>query len=102
MNKFLTHWKTTAAGILSAFLGTVGPASSALAAYDALIQQVPGHSHADFRVAIAGIVLTAAAAIARGWIGLLMHDSPAQPVTVPQLKAVGIEVPAIPPAPQEK
>lgn len=75
------------------FLGTVGPASSALAAYDALIQQVPGHSHADFRVAIAGIALTAAAAIARAWVGLLMHDSPAQPVTVPQLKAAGIVVP---------
>lgn len=107
MNKFLTHWKTTVGGILNAFLATVGPATSFLAAYDTLIQQIPGHSHADFRVAIWGMGLTAAAAVARAWIGLISYDAPPppppgqEPVTPQQLQAVGIEVPAIPPAPQE-
>ena len=99
MNQFLTHWKTSVSGLLSAFLATVGPATSFLAAYDALIQQIPGHSHADFRVAIWGMGLTAAAAVAKAWIGLISNDAPPppppgqQPVTTDQLKAVGIQVP---------
>lgn len=108
MSRFLTHWKTTVAGILSAFLATVGPATSFLTAYDALIQQIPGHSHADFRVAIWGMALTAAAAVARAWIGLISHDAPPppppgqEPVTSQQLQAVGIEVPQTPKEPDAK
>jgi hypothetical protein len=75
----ITHWKTTVAGVLSAFLATVGPATSFLAAYDTLIQQLPGHSHADFRVAIWGAALTCAAAVARAWIGLISADAPDPP-----------------------
>jgi hypothetical protein len=90
----MKNWKTTVNGILAAFLATIGPASAGLAAYDLLIQQVPGHSHADFRVAIAGIVLTGLGSIARAWIGLLQSDAlpPTQAVTQDQLKAVGITV----------
>lgn len=105
MNNWLTHWKSSVSGLLSAFLATVGPATSFLTAYDALIQQLPGHSHADFRVAIWGMGLTAAAAVAKAWIGLISHDAPPppppgqQPVTQDQLKAVGITVPAVAPPP---
>lgn len=103
VNTWLTHWKSSVSGLLSAFLATVGPATSFLAAYDALIQQLPGHSHADFRVAIWGMALTAAAAVAKAWIGLISRDVPPppppgqQPVTTDQLKAVGIDIPTAPP-----
>lgn len=94
----ITHWKTTVAGALSAFLATVGPATSFLAAYDTLIQQIPGHSHADFRVAICGAGLTCAAAVARAWIGLISADAPSTPPPASSLVSSG-PVPPIPPAP---
>ncbi len=97
----MKSWKSSVSGLLSAFLATVGPATSFLTAYDALIQQIPGHSHADFRVAIWGMGLTAAAAVAKAWIGLISNDAlpSSQAVTQDQLKAVGITVPAVAPPP---
>jgi hypothetical protein len=89
----ITHWKTTVAGILSAFLAIVGPATSFLTAYDALIQQMPNHSHADFRVAIWGMGLTMAAAVARGWVGLISADAP----NTPPPAAVAVSPGPIPP-----
>ena len=85
----ITHWKTTVAGILSAFLAIVGPATSFLTAYDALIQQMPNHSHADFRVAIWGMGLTMAAAVARAWIGLISADAPNTPPPASSLVSAG-------------
>ncbi len=94
----ITHWKTTVAGILSAFLATVGPLTSFLAAYDVLIQQMPNHSHADFRLAIWGAALTCAAAVARAWIGLISADAADAPP--PQSNSVLVsDVAPVPSAP---
>ena len=73
------NWKTTANGILSAFMSTVGPLSAFLGAMQAIQATIPGHSAANYTYAIIGAALTCAAAIARGWIGLLQNDAPAQP-----------------------
>jgi hypothetical protein len=75
----MKNWKTTAAGILSAFLGTVPPATAFLAAYQTIEANLPGHSHADYRLAIAGAALSCAAAIARAWVGLIENDAPPPP-----------------------
>lgn len=75
----MKNWKTTAAGILSAFLGTVPPATAFLAAYRTIQAQIPGHSPANYTVALIGAGLTCAAATARAWIGLIQDDAPAVP-----------------------
>ena len=97
MIKFLAHWKTTVAGILSAFLGTVPALTGFLAAYQTIQADLPGHSHADYRLAIWGAGISAAAAIARGWVGMIQHDAPPPPVSPPvsqaDMKAIGIDVP---------
>ena len=97
MNAFLTHWKTTAAGILSAFLGTVPALDGFLATYQTIQANLPGHSHADYRLAIWIAGLSCAAAIARVWVGMISHDAPPPPVSPPvsqaDMKAIGIDVP---------
>lgn len=65
-------WKTTAAGILSAVIATVGPLTAYLAT-------LPNQGKAT---AIAGVV-TLVGAIARVWLGMIQHDAPpADSVTV--------------------
>ena len=66
-------WKTTAAGLLSAFTVTVGPLSGFLGAWAAIQAQIPGHGPANYTLALIGAGLTTAAAIARAWIGLLQN-----------------------------
>ena len=73
------NWKTTAAGALSAFMAAVGPISGFLASLQAIQAQIPGHSAANYTLAIVGAGLTAAAAIARLWIGLIQNDAPPNP-----------------------
>ena len=65
----MTHWKTTANGILAAILSAAGP----LTAYLATINSP--------KAATASGLITLAAAIARVWIGLLQNDAPATPTT---------------------
>jgi hypothetical protein len=72
----MKNWKTTVAGILSAFMAATGPLSSFLAAYQAIEAQVPGHGPANYTLAIVGAALTCAAGIARLWVGLLQNDAP--------------------------
>ena len=72
----MNHWKTTVAGLLSAFIGIVGPLSGLLASLQAITAQQPGHAPADYRYAIAGAILTFLAAAARVWIGMLQNDAP--------------------------
>jgi hypothetical protein len=60
----MQNWKTTAAGFLSAFIGTVGPLTAYLA--------TTSNPNAT---TVCGI-LTCAAAIARVWVGLLQNDAP--------------------------
>jgi len=79
-----SHWKTTAAGVLSAFMAAVGPLSGFLASIQMIIAQQPGHGPANYTLAIVGAGLTAGAAIARVWIGLLQNDAPAVPPPNPQ------------------
>jgi formate hydrogenlyase subunit 3/multisubunit Na+/H+ antiporter MnhD subunit len=66
-------WKTTAAGLLSAFASAIGPLSGFLAAWQAIQAQIPGHGPANYTLALIGAGLTCAAAIARAWIGLLQN-----------------------------
>ena len=64
-NGMNSHWKTSCAGFLSAFLGAVGPLTAYLATTsNPKATEVCG-------------ALTCAAAIARIWIGLLQNDAPA-------------------------
>ena len=62
----MKNWKTTAAGILSAFIGSAGPLAAYLAA----------NGGPTNGAKIAGAV-TCAAIIARVWVGLLQNDAPA-------------------------
>jgi hypothetical protein len=80
----MSHWKTTAAGALSAFMSAVGPLSAFLGAYAAIQAQNPGHGPANYTLAIIGAGLTCAAAIARGWIGLIQNDAPPAVPPIPQ------------------
>lgn len=66
----MKNWKTTAAGILSALIGMSGPSTALLAALQAM-KPTP-----DYRLAIAGAVLTFVFGVARIWIGLLQNDAP--------------------------
>jgi hypothetical protein len=72
----MNNWKTTVAGILSAFLAIMGPLSALLASLQAIYGQIPGHAPANYTFAIVGAVLTFLAASARIWIGLLENDAP--------------------------
>ena len=76
MKVMVQHWKTTAAGVLSAFIGMLGPLSAFLGAYQAIEATIPGHAAADYRLAIWGAGLTCAGAVARAWIGLISNDAP--------------------------
>lgn len=60
----MNHWKTTAAGILSAYIGAVGP----LTAY---LCTLPNKTAAE----VAG-GMTCLGLIARVWVGLLQNDAP--------------------------
>ena len=71
------HWKTTAAGALSAFAVTVGPLSGFLASVQQIESTIPGHGPANYTLAIVGAGLTCLAAMARLWIGMLQNDAPA-------------------------
>ena len=73
----MNHWKTTANGLLSAFMSTVGPLSAFLGAVQMILAQNPGHGPANYTLAIAGAGLTCLAAIARGLVGVLQNDAPA-------------------------
>ena len=64
MTAMVQHWKTSVAGILSAYIGAVGP----LTAY---LCTLPNKNAAE----IAG-AMTCAGLIARVWIGLLQNDAP--------------------------
>ena len=57
------NWKTTANGLLAAFIGTVGPVTAYLAT-----------TNNPRATTVCGI-LTCAAAIARVWVGLLQSDA---------------------------
>lgn len=59
----MKNWKTTAAGLLSAFIATVGPVAAYLA-----------NSHWPKAATACGI-LTLAGAIARIWVGLIQKDA---------------------------
>ncbi len=74
--KMVQHWKTSVAGGLSAFLGTIPALTGFLAAYQTIEATIPGHPAADYRLAIFGAALSAVAAMARVWIGLLQNDAP--------------------------
>ena len=65
----MKNWKTTAAGVLSAFIGAVGPLSGFLASIQAM-QAKP-----NYTLAICGAALTCAAAIARIWVGMISVDA---------------------------
>ena len=75
----MKDWKTTVAGALSAFALTTGPLAAFLGSIQNIEAQLPGHAPADYRLAIAGAALTCAAAIARVWVGFLMHDAQPSP-----------------------
>jgi len=77
----IKDWKTTAAGILSAFIGTVGPVTAYLAT-------TPNPNATK----ICG-GLTLAAAIARIWLGLIQKDAGSQLALVPG-SATPVDVPA--------
>ena len=73
----MSHWKTTAAGILSAILGAIGPITAYLAT-----------TNNPKATEICG-ALTCAAAIFRIWIGLISNDAPpANSVTVTTVEQV--------------
>ena len=66
----MKDWKTTIAGLLSAFIGTVGPITAYLA------------TTSNPRATEIGGILTCAAAVARIWIGVIQNDAqpnPSQP-----------------------
>ncbi len=64
----MKNWKTTVAGILSAFIGSVGPLTAYLAT-----------TNSPKSTALCG-ALTCAAAIARVWVGFIQNDArPAAP-----------------------
>ena len=91
----MNHWKTTANGFLSAFIGAVGPISGFLASLQMIQAQIPGHAPANYTLAIVGAGLTCGAAIARIWIGLLQNDAPpADSITVTTVQQVSKNPPA--------
>ena len=96
-------WKTTANGFLSAFSVTVGPLSGFIAAWQMIQSQVPGHGPANYAFAIILAGLTAAAAIARAWIGLLQNYIQSDPnigtLTTPAIVSVNTTGPT-PDAPE--
>lgn len=59
----MKNWKTTAAGLLSAFIATVGPVTAYLAT-----------TNSPKTTSVCG-VLTLAGAIARVWVGLIQSDA---------------------------
>ena len=69
----MTHWKTTANGLLAAFIAAVGPLSGFLASLQAM------QPHPNYTLAVVGAGLTTAAAIARAWIGIIENDAPPTP-----------------------
>ena len=71
------HWKSSAAGILSAVLGAVGPITAYLAT-----------TNNPKATEICG-ALTCAAAIARIWLGLIQSDAPTAATTPPAEQATG-------------
>jgi hypothetical protein len=79
----MSHWKTTVNGLLSAFLGMVGPLTAYLA--------TTGKPKAT---EITG-ALTCAAAIARIWIGMLQNDAQPSLGTV-TTTATTVSTPAVP------
>lgn len=99
-------WKTTAAGILSAFALAMGPISGFLGAVQQVQSEIPGHGPANYTLAIIGAGLTCAAAIARLWIGLLQNYVQSDPnigkLTTPAVVNVSTTgpVPAAPTAAQ--
>jgi hypothetical protein len=84
----VNNWKTTVAGILSAFMGAVGPLTGFLAALQAM-KPTP-----DYTLAIWGAGLTCAAGIARVWIGLIQSDAKPSVTSTVTIEAV---TPATPP-----
>jgi hypothetical protein len=65
----VTGWKTTAAGLLSGFIATVGPVTAYLAT-------TPSQTSAKV---CAG--LTLAGVIARVWVGIISNDAPPNTVS---------------------
>ena len=77
------NWKTTAAGLLSAFLGIVGPITAYLATTN------------NPKATEIAAALTCAGAIARIWIGMLQND--AQPsLGTTTTTATTVSTPAVP------
>lgn len=87
MNAFLTHWKTTANGFLTFLIATL----TTLTAFQVPAALMPNANRTLMYWTVGANLLTA---LARVWVGLLQNDSPAQPVSESQLKAVGITVPS--------
>jgi hypothetical protein len=81
--KMMTNWKTTAAGILSALIGTSGPATAFIGALQAM-KTTP-----NYNLTIAGAVLTLVFSIARVWVGLLQNDAPPNPPDVSATSMTG-------------
>ena len=78
----MSNWKTTTAGLLAAFIGTVGPLTAYLATTsNPKATEVCG-------------VLTCAAAIARVWVGMLQND--ALPTNTVTTTATTVTTPAVP------
>jgi hypothetical protein len=89
MNSLLSHWKTTAAGILSFLIATL----TTLTAFQVPAALVP---NANRTLMYWTVGANLAMALFRVWLGMIQNDAlpPTQAVTQSQLKAVGIEVPA--------
>jgi len=64
----VTHWKSTASGILGALLGLSGPATALIGSLQAM-KPAP-----DYKLTIAGVVLTFIFATARIWLGIISKD----------------------------
>ena len=75
----MNNWKTTAAGILSALIGTSGPVTAFIGALEAA-KAVP-----DYTLTITGAALTLVFGIARVWVGLLQNDATAIPTQTPSI-----------------
>jgi hypothetical protein len=67
----MTNWKTTVAGLLSAFVGTIGPVTAYLAT-----------TNNPKATEVCG-ALTCAGAVARIWIGLIQNDAGTTLAVVP-------------------